>query len=36
MLLEAGIWGRGRLGNPEEGKRPPLETTAKQRHWRRG
>jgi hypothetical protein len=25
LLLEAGSWGRGQFGNPEEGERPPLE-----------
>jgi hypothetical protein len=25
LLWEGGIWGRGYLGNPEEGERPPLE-----------
>jgi hypothetical protein len=24
LLLEAGSWGRGQFGNPEEGERPPL------------
>jgi hypothetical protein len=35
LLLEAGSWGRGQFGNPEEGERPPLETPTKQRQWRR-
>jgi hypothetical protein len=28
---EAGSWGRGQFGNPEEGQRPPLEAATKQR-----
>jgi hypothetical protein len=28
---EAGSWGRGQLGNPEEGERPQLEAATKQR-----
>jgi hypothetical protein len=31
LLWEAGIWGRGQFGNPEEGERPPLEAGTKQR-----
>jgi hypothetical protein len=31
LLLEAGSWGRGQFGNPEEGERPPLEVATKQR-----
>jgi hypothetical protein len=33
LLLEAEA--RGQFRNPEEGKRPPLETATKQRQWRR-
>jgi hypothetical protein len=28
---EAGTWGRGQIGNPGEGERPPLEAATKQR-----
>jgi hypothetical protein len=35
LLLEASNWGRGQLGNPEEGERPPFEAATKQRQWRR-
>jgi hypothetical protein len=28
---EAGIWGRGQFGNPEEGERQPWEAATKQR-----
>jgi hypothetical protein len=28
---EAGSWGRGQFGNPEEGERPPLKAATKQR-----
>jgi hypothetical protein len=36
LLLEAGSWGRGQFGNPEEGQRSPLEATTKQQKWRPG
>jgi hypothetical protein len=29
-VAEAGSWGRGQFGNPEEGERPPLEAATKQ------
>jgi hypothetical protein len=35
LLLEAGSWGRGQFGNPEEGERSPFEVATKQRQWRR-
>jgi hypothetical protein len=35
LLLEAGSWGSGQFGNPEEGKCPPLVADTKQRQWRR-
>jgi hypothetical protein len=28
--MEAGSWGQGQFGSPEEGKRPPLEAATKQ------
>jgi hypothetical protein len=31
LLWEAGSWGRGQFGNPEEGERSPLETVTKKR-----
>jgi hypothetical protein len=34
-LLEASSWGRGQVGNPEEGERPQLEAVTEQRPWRR-
>jgi hypothetical protein len=30
-MLEAGSWGRGPFGNPEDGGRPPLEVATRQR-----
>jgi hypothetical protein len=30
-VAEAGSWGRRQFGNPEKGKRPPLEAATKQR-----
>jgi hypothetical protein len=30
LLLEAGSWGQGEFGNPEEGQRPPFEAATKQ------
>jgi hypothetical protein len=35
LLLEAGSWGWGEFGKPEEAERPPLEAAIKQRRWRR-
>jgi hypothetical protein len=34
LLLEAGSWGRGQFGNPEEGEYHPLKADTKQRQWR--
>jgi hypothetical protein len=31
LLWEAGNWGRGQFGNPDEGERLPLEAATKQR-----
>jgi hypothetical protein len=31
LLLEAGSWGWGQFGNPEEEERPPLVAATKQR-----
>jgi hypothetical protein len=35
LVWEAGSWGRGRFGNPEEGERLSLEAANKQRQQRR-
>jgi hypothetical protein len=31
LLLEAGSWGRGQIGNSEAGERPPLKAATKER-----